>query len=163
MIFLQFWIDVLVVTHKKYLGQQISRSGATSFWSWVGHHGENLNKMYITNSFRKPYSKYFAQFSTGFVDFDREDFISKTFDKIFCIRLALPHFSCISYFLWKSTHHGEILDLVSKYCRKREVNDWIPTHNTWITMFSTVFSTQNPWFLHDELIFRKNMIYMKNA
>ena len=117
----------------------------------------------IITFFRKPYSKLFARFLTVFVDFDREDFILNTFDKIFCVRLALPHFLCISYIFWKSTHHGEILDFVSKYCRKREVNDWIPTHNTWITMFSTVFSTQNPRFLHDELIFRKNMIYMKNA
>ena len=88
-----------------------------------------------------------------------------SFDKIFWVGLALPHFSCIhvSYFFWKSTHHGEILSFVLKYCRKREVNDWIPTHNTCITMFSTVFSTQNPRFLHDELIFHKNMVYIKNA
>ena len=47
----------LVVTHKKYFRQQISRSGDTSLQSRGLHHGENLDKMYITNSFRKPYSK----------------------------------------------------------------------------------------------------------
>ena len=39
----------------------------------------------------------------------------------------------------------------------------IQAHNTCITMFSTIFSTVNPRFLHDDLIFRKNMVYMKNA
>ena len=47
----------LVVTHKKYFRKQISRSGDTSLQSRALHHGENLDIMYITNSFRKPYSK----------------------------------------------------------------------------------------------------------
>ena len=38
----------------------------------------------------------------------------KTFDKIFRIRLAVAHFSCIHFFNLKISHLEEILDLLSK-------------------------------------------------
>ena len=57
-------------------------------------------------------------FGVVFVDFDREDFIFKTFAKIFWIRLALPHFSCIHFFFEKASLLGEILDLLSKMSSK---------------------------------------------
>ena len=40
--------------------------------------------------------------------------IIKTFDKIFRIQLAVPHFSFIHFFYWKISHLEEILDLLSQ-------------------------------------------------
>ena len=81
-----------------------------------------------------------------------------TFAKIFRIGLALPHFSCILYFFWKSSHHGEILDLLSKMLSKpRSYKCFVFGLSIHLT-FSTVFSTVDPIFLHDDLISRKNTI-----
>ena len=57
-------------------------------------------------------------FGVVFVDSGKEDFIFKTFAKIFWIRLGLPHFSCIHFFCWKANLPGEILDLLSKMSSK---------------------------------------------
>ena len=86
-----------------------------------------------------------------------------TFAKIIRIGLALPHFSCILYFFWKSSHHGEILDLLPKMLSKpRSYKCFVFGLSIHLT-FSTVFSTLKPIFLHDDLISSKKSIYMKNA
>ena len=86
-----------------------------------------------------------------------------TFAKIFRIGLALPHFSCILIFYWKSSHHGEILNLVSKMLPKTwSYKCFVLGLSIHIT-FSTVFSTLKSRFLHDDLISSKKSVYMKNA
>jgi hypothetical protein len=49
------------------------------------------------------------------------------------------------------------MDFVSKILLKT----WL--FKCYALKFGQSISTQNPRFLHDELIFRKNMVYMKNA
>ena len=85
------------------------------------------------------------------------------FTKIFRIGLALPHFSCILIFYWKSSHHGEILNLVSKMLSKTWSYKCFVFGLSIHLTFSTVFSTVNPIFLHDDLISRKKTVYMKNV
>ena len=58
------------------------------------------------------------RFGVVFVCFNREDFIFRAFAKIFWIRLALPHFSCIHFFFLGISLLGEILDLLSKMTSK---------------------------------------------
>ena len=53
--------------------------------------------------------------------------------------------------------------LCRKYCWKHSHSSVMHWDSVIQLTFSTVFSTQNPTFLHHELIFRKNMVYMKNA
>ena len=57
-------------------------------------------------------------FFVVFTGFDREGFTFKTFAKIFWIRLALPHFSCIHFFYRGVSLLGEIFDLLSKILLK---------------------------------------------
>ena len=55
------------------------------------------------------------------------------------------------------------MDFLSKMSSKTRVKYSIQTPFLCITTFSTTFSTENPRFIHDDLISRKKMIYMKNA
>ena len=74
------------------------------FWSINSLGNRTVNKLY--------------RFGVVFVFFDREDFIFRAFAKIFWIRLALPHFSCIHFFYWGVSLLGEIFDLLSKILLK---------------------------------------------
>ena len=66
-------------------------------------------------------------------------------------------------FYWKSSHHGEILNLVSKMLPKTWSYKCFVLGLSIHLTFSTVFSTLKPIFLHDDLISSKKSIYMKNA
>ena len=91
--------------------------------------------------------------------FDREGFTFKTFAKIFWIRLALPHFSCIHFFYWGVSLLGEILDLLSKMTWNAQSK-----HITLVlSCFRRHFLTVNPRFLQDDLFSSKKCVYMKNA
>ena len=74
------------------------------FWSVNSLGNHTVNKLH--------------RFGVVFVGFDREDFIFRAFAKIFWIRLALPHFSCIHFFYWGASLLGEILDFLSKMTSK---------------------------------------------
>ena len=74
------------------------------FWSVNSLGNHTVNKLH--------------RFGVVFVGFDRADFIFRAFAKIFWIRLALPHFSCIHFFYWWVSLLGEILDLLSKMTSK---------------------------------------------
>ena len=76
-------------------------------------------------------------FEVVFVDSGKEDFIFKTFAKIFWIRLALPHFSCIHFFCWKANLLGEISDLLSKMSSKT----WLYKYCVFGLSISLSFST----------------------
>jgi len=95
-----------------------------------------------------------------FVDFDREDFIFKSFWlNILSPARSSAFFMYTIFFLKINSSWRKV-----GFCVENTVENvsWM-TESQCMTMFSTVFSTQNPRFLHHDLIFRKNMIYMKNA
>ena len=125
------------------------------FWSVNSLGNHTVNKLH--------------RFGVVFVCFNREDFFFRAFAKIFWIRLALPHFSCIHFFYWGASLLGEILDLLLKMLSKTWLykcyklcawNECFPLiHLT----FATTFSTVNPTFLLEDLLLSKKSVYMKNA
>ena len=90
-----------------------------------------------------------------FVSFGREDFIFRTFAKIFWIRLALPHFSCIHFFNWNPSLPGEILDFLLKMSSKTWLYKCYVFGMSISLSFSTTFSAVHPRFLQEDLLFSK--------
>ena len=87
-------------------------------WSWRCPWKKHCQRARAVNSLGNHTVNNIHSFWVVFAGFDREDFISKDFAKIFRIRLALPHFSCIHFFYWKPILLGDIVDLLSKILLK---------------------------------------------
>ena len=101
-------------------------------WSWRCPWKKHCQRARAVNSLGNHTVNNMHSFWVVFAGFDREDFIFSTFVKIFYIWLALPHFSCIHFFYWKSILLREILDLLSKMSSK-----------TWLYMFKLSVSSHS--------------------
>ena len=82
----------------QYEGRTPNELGEPALQTWRVWKHRLKHNFRLINSLVNHTVNNLHSFGVVFLDFDRENFISMSFAKIFYIRLALPHFSCIQYF-----------------------------------------------------------------